>query len=181
VIKVLSAAGGDLNATSLVPDRLRRETQRSENANRAQARRNAPRESVLALGGMTPLQFAAREGHMDAVQALVAAGADVNVVTASDKMSTLTIAILNGQFDIAKLLLEKGADPKNVSAGGVSALFAVLDAQWSQRVWYPPPVTDQEKTTHLELIKMMLDRGADPNVRLGTRMWQRQFHGRTGQ
>jgi ankyrin repeat protein len=114
---------------------------------------------------------------MDAVKALVESGADVNVLTASDRMSTLTIAILNAQFDIAKYLLEHGADPKPVSAAGVTALFALEDAQWPAMVWYPPPSAEQEKTSYLELMKMILDRGADPNVRSGAKMWLRGFHG----
>ena len=45
------------------------------------ARRAAEPEKPLALGGMTAMQFAAREGHMEAVRAMVESGADVNAAT----------------------------------------------------------------------------------------------------
>ena len=35
------------------------------------------------MGGMTALLYAAREGHMEAVRALVEGGADVNMVSAA--------------------------------------------------------------------------------------------------
>ena len=172
VIKVLAARGADVDATSLVPDPLERPSR-----NGRPARREGRERGSLALGGMTPLQFAARESQMSAVKALVAAGADVNRVTASDRMTTLTIAILNGQFDIAMFLLENGADPRPASAAGVTALFATVDAQWAARVWYPPPSVEEEETNYLDLMKKLLARGADPNARMGPKLWLRQFHG----
>jgi ankyrin repeat protein len=190
VIKLLVDRGADVNAVSLVPDPVKRNPPaRAQNGQRGQAPRqegdpppqNAARGGrgggVLALGGMTALQFAARDGQMAAVQVLVAARADINRLTASDKMSTLTIAIMNGHYDIAKYLLDHGADPIPVSAAGISALYMLVDAQWAAKVWYPPPTMDQEKTSYLDLMKTLLDRGADPNVRLGAKLWLRQFHG----
>jgi len=104
---------------------------------------------------------------------LVNAGADVNVLTASDHMSTLTLAILNAQFDIAMYLLEHGADPNPASTDGVTALYATVDAQWAVRSWYPAPSAENEKVTHLELIKALLDHGADVDARMGGRLWMR--------
>jgi ankyrin repeat protein len=189
VIKVLVDHGADINAISLVPDPVKRNPPaRAQNAQREQAQRQEgdppPQNArggrgagVLALGGMTALQFAARDGQMAAVQVLLSSGADVNLLTASDKMSTLTIAIMNGHYDIAKYLLDRGADPLPVSAAGISALFMLVDAQWAAKVWYPPPTMEQEKTSYLDLMKELLDRGADPNIRLGAKLWLRQFHG----
>ncbi len=166
VINALAAGGARVNDTSLVPD-----LKKPEGANAG----TTPKKD-LALGGMTALQFAAREGQTDAVQALLDAGADINKPTASNRMSALTIAILSGHFDLARFLLEHGADPKVIGTENLSPLFAVIDAQWANRVWYPPPVTDEEHTTHLDLLRLMIARGADPNVRLGIKLWQREFH-----
>jgi hypothetical protein len=106
------------------------------------------RSDVTAMGGMTALLFAAREGHIAVVRKLVEAGADVNKVNAADDLSVLSSAILNGHFDIAMFLLEHGANPKLASKTGVTPLYATIDAQWPERTWYPPPSVTEEKTTH---------------------------------
>src|SRR5205807_8881494 len=59
-------------------------------------------ELVAAQGGLTPLLFAVRQGYVDSVHSLLAAGADVNQVSAGDKTSPLLMAIINGHFDLAK-------------------------------------------------------------------------------
>jgi ankyrin repeat protein len=171
VVRLLAARGADVNVTSLVPDPyvMRKDAPATESTK--------PRgNNALALGGMTALQFAAREGQMAAVRELVAAGADVNIPTASDKMTTLTIAILNGHFDIAKFLLDHGSDAKPANTTGLTALFALIDAKWAAHVWYPAPNVEEERTNYLDLMKDLLDHGADPNARLGTKLWERQFH-----
>ena len=61
-------------------------------------------ELVSTQGGLTPLLFAARQGHIDAVKALLDAGADVNQVSTGDRTSPLLMAIINGHFDLARFL-----------------------------------------------------------------------------
>lgn len=165
-VRALAAGGARVNETSLVPDAKKVEASAGSTL----------RKNELALGGMSALHFAAREGKTAAIEALLEAKADANLPTASNRMSALTIAILSGHFDLARFLLEHGADPKLTSKEGLGPMFAVIDAQWANRVWYPPPVTDEEHTTYLGLLRLMLARGADPNVRLGVKMWQREFH-----
>ncbi|MFN2444395.1 MAG: ankyrin repeat domain-containing protein [Vicinamibacterales bacterium] len=135
------------------------------------------RSDIKSMGGMTALMFAAREGYLDAVRELVAAGADVNRVSESDSMSVLTLAIVNGRFDIAKFLLDSGADATLMSKNGLGPLYATVDAQWPERTWYPPANVTEEKTTYVELLKALLEKGADPNARLGRKPWYRTFHG----
>src|SRR5262249_8574502 len=68
-------------------------------------------ELVGFWGGMTAIHFAAREGQLGAVKALVDAKADVNQRTIGDNSAPMLVATINGHFDVAKYLLEQGADP----------------------------------------------------------------------
>jgi ankyrin repeat protein len=129
-------------------------------------------ELVAAQGGLTPLLLAAREGHSESVRALLDAGADVNQVSAGDKTSPLLIATINGHFDLAKLLLDKGADVKAAADNNATPLYAALNVEWAPKALYPQPRAQMnQKTTHLELMKALLDNGADPNIRLNKKVW----------
>jgi ankyrin repeat protein len=125
-------------------------------------------------GGMSALLYAAREGHMDTVRVLVEGGANLNAVSA-DKFSPLVEAITNAHFDLAMYLLQHGADPNLATVTGLTALYAVVDSQWAPHVWFPQPATDQEKTSHLELMKALLDKGANVNAAISERIWFRSY------
>ncbi|HEY2018088.1 MAG TPA: ankyrin repeat domain-containing protein [Bryobacteraceae bacterium] len=127
-----------------------------------------------AMGGMTALIYAAREGHMAAARALVETGADLNVLNA-DKFSALVMAITNGHLDLAKYLLDRGADPKLATASGLTALYATVDVQWAPHAWFPQPATDQEKISHLDLMKALIEHGADVNAQVNEKLWFRSF------
>ena len=71
-------------------------------------------------GGTTPFQFAVRKGDMRTVQAMIAAGADVNDKRPGDFATPLLVAIINGHEDLVDLLLDKGADPN--AEGGTTTL-----------------------------------------------------------
>ena len=126
------------------------------------------------MGGMTALLYAAREGHMDSVRALLEAGADVNQVN-GDKLSPLVTAIMNGHLDLAKYLLDHGADPNLAGVSGLTALYAAVDVQWAPKTWFPQPNVEQEKVTYLDLMKALLDHGANVNAPIGEKLWFRSF------
>jgi ankyrin repeat protein len=132
-----------------------------------------PERGATMMGGMTPLLFAARQGNTAAAKALLANGANVNEVSGSEKTSPLVLAIANGHFDTARAILEGGADPNLANVMGVTALYATIDVQWAPHEWSPEPVVAQEHTGYLELMQMLLDRKADPNARLGRKIWER--------
>jgi ankyrin repeat protein len=130
------------------------------------------------MGGMTALLYAAREGHMETVRALVEGTkthADVNQVSGGDKFSPMVTAITNGHLNIAKYLLDHGADPNLATGSGLTALYATIDVQWAPKAWFPQPSTDQEKVTYLELMKALLDHGANVNAEVGEKLWFRSF------
>ena len=134
-------------------------------------------ELIGTQGGHTALILAARGGFADAVKTLVAAGADVNQVSAGDKTSAMLIATINGQFDLAQWLLEQGANPNAASANGVTPLYAALNVTWAPRALYPQPrAFNQQQTIYLSFMKALLEKGADPNLRLTRKVWYSEYN-----
>jgi ankyrin repeat protein len=134
-------------------------------------------ELIGTQGGHTALMLAARSGFADAVKALVAGGADVNQVSKGDRTSPLLIATINGHFDLAKWLLDQGADPDAASENGVTPLYAALNVTWAPRALYPQPrAFNQQQITYLDFMKALLDKGADPNLRLTKKVWYSEYN-----
>jgi len=134
---------------------------------------------VSNKGGMTALLHAARQGHLEAVRALLDGGAPIDQTGSGDATSPLLISIINGEFDLAMFLIERGADP-NIAAGGNGAtpLWAAVNTQWQPRTRYPQPQEmEQQKTTYLEVMKALLAKGADPDARLKTHPWYLVYSG----
>ena len=133
-------------------------------------------ELIGRQGGLSALHFAARQGSTASVHALVEQGADVNLSSA-DGTTPLVIATINGHYDTAAYLLEHGADPNRASANGMTALYAALNIEWAPRMFYPQPRAQlQEKLSYLDLMTALLDKGADPNVRLTRKVWYTQYN-----
>jgi ankyrin repeat protein len=112
-------------------------------------------------GGFTALMWAARNGHADVVEALAKGGADLTQTNGDGATATM-IAIANDRFDIAKELIELGADPND---GSLYMAADMHDATTDARMrdggllrWDHP-----NETTSLDLIKLLLEKGADPN------------------
>jgi ankyrin repeat protein len=116
-----------------------------------------------STGQFTPLLFAVRGGHIEAVRRLILAGADVNAA-APDGTRALTLAIVNAHYELAALLLEHGADPNAPDPRG-SALHAL---SWMRNTGYAaaPPRTPTGHLDSLELARALLKRGAAPNTRI---------------
>jgi ankyrin repeat protein len=134
-------------------------------------------ELIGTQGGLTALHFAARQGSARSVTALVEHGANVNAASPGDRVTPLLIAAVNGQYDIAKYLLAHGADPNLANAGGVTPLYAVLNIEWTPRMFYPQPRAQlQQETSYLDLMSALLDKGADVNARLWRKTWFTQYN-----
>ena len=85
-----------------------------------------PRAQYRPVGGLTALLYAARDGCYDCVEALIGAGADVNVPT-PEGVTPLMIALDNDHNDVAKLLLDHGANPDVWDWWGRTALYIAID------------------------------------------------------
>jgi uncharacterized protein len=132
--------------------------------------------SVGTQGGLTALLHAARQGHRDAVFALLEGGASINKPS-GDHTTPLLIATMNGHFDLALELLKKGADPNIASDAGAVPLFAAINLQWAPRARYPQPrAHDQQVATYLDVMKAFLDAGADVNARVKKHLWFTSFN-----
>ena len=137
-----------------------------------------PYREVLVgrTGALTALLHAARDGHVEAATALLDGGADLDQVSA-DGTSPLLMATLNGQFDLALVLIERGANPDlGTSTDGVTPIFAVLQTQWAPKSNYPQPrAQDLQEAEYMDVLRALLDAGADPNPRLNTHLWYWEY------
>jgi ankyrin repeat protein len=123
------------------------------------------------------LLFAARQGASETTRALVEGGADVNQVSPADNSTPLLMATINGQFDLAMYLLEHGANPNLASDAGATPLYAAVNVQWAPKAFYPQPRAYlQQRASYLDLMKALLEKGADPNVRLKRKIWYSSYN-----
>jgi len=113
-------------------------------------------------GGLTALTFAAREGDIESARKLLDAGADVNQATEYGWTPLLT-AVNNRNYRLAMLLLERGADASRANKGGWTPLYLAVDNRNIEGGDYPVPKPDVD---HLDLIKALLAKGADPNAKV---------------
>ena len=118
------------------------------------------------MGGMTALLFAAREGNIEAAKALLDAGTNPNQQAGGDKSNALVLAINNAHYDFARFMVEHGADVNVANIYGAEALYSVIDFRNVEMSWRATPRTNKEKTDAIDLIKVILDHGADLNARL---------------
>ena len=84
-----------------------------------------PRAQYHAYGGLTPLLYAARGGCYACVDALVGAGADVNLPT-PEGVTPMMIALDNSHNGVAKFFLEHGGNPHVWDVYGRTALYIAV-------------------------------------------------------
>ena len=134
---------------------------------------------IQRTGGLTPLLHAVRQGNVEATVALLDGGADVDQVSEADGTSPLLIAAINGQFDLAALLIERGADPNIASTlNGATPLWATVNSEWQPRTRFPQPQQRSLQTVgYLDLMRLLLEAGADPDARLTKHPWYMVYTG----
>jgi ankyrin repeat protein len=139
-----------------------------------------PRAQYRPVGGLTALLYAARSGCDGCIEAMLAAGADINLPT-PEGVTPLMIAIDNDHNDAAKLLLDKGANPNVWDWWGRTALYIAVDRKEAAGtpaagrgggrggrgggVGAAPPEA-RPRVSSMDIINALLAADIDPNTEL---------------
>ena len=123
-----------------------------------------PRAVPRPPGGMTALLFASREGCLDCVKALIEKGAKVDSPD-PEGVTPLILSVLNTHFDVAKYLIDQGANVNHWDWWGRTPLYLAVDYNTLPHGGRPdPPSLDD--TLPIDIVRILLDRGANPNPQL---------------
>jgi ankyrin repeat protein len=123
-------------------------------------------------GGITALMLAARQGALEAGAALVAGGADLNAEEPQYGFTALQTAIFNGHYAFAKLLIDTGA---SVNDGSLYIVIEMRNlAKYTNR---PNPPDSENGVSHLDLAKLLLAKGANPDAVYAKTVPPRQAQG----
>ena len=157
MIELLAANGADVDARGVVRQWARKII-------------TEPRPKDLNKGGFTPLLYAAREGCIDCARALIAAGADPDLAD-PERVTPLVMAILNMHFDFAAYMIEAGANVDKWDLFGRSPLYMAADTSTLPVMGNGAMVVlpSDDEHTALDVGRLLLEAGADPNLRLKRR------------
>jgi ankyrin repeat protein len=119
-----------------------------------------PRVQYRPTGGLTPLLYAARAGCLGCVEAMVAAGVDIDRPN-PDGMTPMIMALDNGAPLVAQYLLDKGANPHTWDWWGRTPLYVAVTMRGGRdsRAGPRPPES-------LAFVKALLAAGVNPNPQL---------------
>src|SRR5579871_5742502 len=129
-----------------------------------------PRPKDLNKGGFTALHYAAREGCAACVQNLLTAGADPDSED-PDRETPLLLALENLHFDTAAVLIKGGADLDKWDLFGRSPIYMAADVSTlpTKGNGAVAVLPSPDKLTAVDVARMMLEKGANPNIQLKRR------------
>lgn len=145
----LLEGGADIDAQSINRDYRRHLTKEG-------------RAKSLDAGGLTPLLYAVRENCLGCIDVLVKHEVDLDKPD-PEGVSPLSLAVMNSHWDAAKKLIEAGADVQQWDVYGQAPLLAAV----SRRNTNPQhPGDGLNETDGLTVVRMLLEKGANPNMQL---------------
>ena len=151
IMKVLLSKGAQINARSIVRNWERHITAEG-------------RAKDVNTGGLTPLLYAARENCLECVNVLLDHRVDINLAD-PDGVAPVTVAIMNGNWDVAKRLIAAGCDVNQWDIYGQGPLYAAID-MGNVTTGGRASIDATNETKGTDIMRMLLDRGADPNMQL---------------
>jgi ankyrin repeat protein len=117
----------------------------------------------LIPGAMTPLLYAARDGRLESARMLLDAGATLEQADANG-ITPLLMAIGNNHPDVARFLIDRGADVNVMDWYGRTPLWTAVESRnmdFDNNTF----VNNVDRAPYLELITLLLDKGAKVNAR----------------
>ena len=157
MVQFLASRGADLNARGVTRQWARKII-------------TEPRPKDMNKGGFTPLLYAAREGCVECARLLMEAGADPDIGD-PERVTPLVMALLNLHFDFAAYMIEAGADIDKWDLFGRTPLYMAADVNTLPVMGNGAMVVipSMDEHTALDVARLLLERGADPNIRLKRR------------
>ncbi len=157
MVKFLAANGADLDARGVIRQWERKVI-------------TEPRPKDMNKGGFTPLLYAAREGCVECARHLIAAGADPNLED-PERITPLNMALLNLHFEFAAFMVKAGADLDKWDLFGRSPIYMAADVNTlpTKGNGAMAVIPSVDSVTALDVAKLLLDAGANPNLQLKRR------------
>ena len=155
MVKYLIEAGADVNAVTTI--------------SQLQVPPGYPNTTYAQIpkGGLTALSIAARDGCLGCVRALVEAGANINYEDPA-RATPLNLAVYNAHWDTAALLLGLGANPNDESLYVAVDMHNLILNPVNEGGSSPtrPVPRPNDKLDSVDLVKLLLAKGANPNDEL---------------
>ena len=157
MVKFLASKGADLNARGVVRQWERKVI-------------TEPRPKDMNKGGFTALLYAAREGCVACARHLMAAGADPDLED-PERITPLNMALLNLHFEFAAFMIKAGADVDKWDLFGRSPVYMAADVSTLpvKGNGAMAVIPSEDQVTALDVARMLLEAGANPNIRLKRR------------
>jgi uncharacterized protein len=157
MIKFLASKGADVNARGMIHQWERKVI-------------TEPRPKDMNKGGFTPLLYAAREGCVECAKNLISAGADPDLDD-PDRVTPINMALLNLHFEFAAYMIKAGADLEKWDLFGRSPVYMAADVSTlpMKGNGAMAVIPSEDKLSALDVGRMLLEAGANPNIQLKRR------------